>query len=322
MRKLILMLSIFILIALVGCSEKATEPSEPISSSDESTVSTSEEISAYETTSSNPVIEDSSNQEISSESQSGTLQTDTTTAEKPTDNTQTTSPIVHETQNPKPTETNPPAETQKPANSEISFSKLSVSYSGYNSAAEPTPYLKGKAIYDVLYSGVRAQVGDTLIFFVSTAPANATDSFTVSVSENLKYTVSGNTITIGVNGKGKYDIGIVSVSSRQNPSLSQTIRFTIDNAGNPLDDFANVLGNYIAVCGMRYCTVEKGYTTDNPSLSITNFDGAPAWDDKIAKSSDDWMARSLNLIDEYKRHSFKKVNFIITPTEIGFSASN
>lgn len=319
MRKLFSLLCLCAMLAMAGCSKDYSKPSEPISSSDESAVST---IEHSETTSSTPTIEDSSNQEIGSETEPTTSPVDTTPTAKPTDNAQVTKPVAPQTQNSQPSITTSPVETQKPADSKIAFSKISVTYSGYQSVAEPTPYLKGKAIYDILYSGSRAQVGDTLTFSVNTAPVNATDTIFVTVSDNLKYSVSGNTITVFVNGKGPYDIGTLSVSSAQNPSLTQTIRFTVDAAGNPLNDFANILNNYITVCGMSYGTVEKGYTTDDPSLSITKFDGAPAWDDKIVKSSDNWMAEALNLIDEYKRHSFKKVNFIITPTEIGFAASN
>lgn len=314
MRRLTLLLCLLILITLVGCSKEPSNSSEPISSSDVST--TKSETDSFPSSESNytPSTDksESSNQEIGPDTTSNTSKPTETTSSKPTQ-TQGTST--------KPSSTEPPAESQKDTVSEKAFSKLSFSYTGYESSNEPTPYLKEKPIYDILYSGSRAQVGDTLIFKIECAPADATDTVVISTSNNLSYSVSGNTLSITVNSSGAYSVGSLSVSSKLNPSLSKSYRFTVDSAGNPLDDFSSILSEYISYKGMIYCTIEKGYTTEDPTLSITNYSGAPAWDDMISRQTDDWMQKSLWLIDEYKKHSLGKVNFIISPTEIGFSAS-
>lgn len=315
MRRLILLLCLLILITLVGCSHEPSNSSEPISSSDVSTT-TQSETDSFPSSESNYTpstdITESSNQEIGSDTTSNTSKPTETTSSKPT---QTQVPST------KPSSTEPPAESQEDTVSEKAFSKLSFSYTGYESSNEPTPYLKEKPIYDILYSGSRAQVGDTLVFKIECSPADATDTVVISTSNNLSYKVSGNTLLITVNSSGAYSIGSLSVSSKLNPSLSKTFRFTVDSAGNPLDDFSSILSEYISYKGMTYCTVEKGYTTEDPSLSITQYSGAPAWDDMISRQSDNWMQKCLWLIDEYKKHSLGKVNFIISPTEIGFSAS-
>lgn len=314
MRRLILLLCLLILITLVDCSHEPSNSSEPISSSDVST--TQSETDSFPSSESNYTpstdITESSNQEIGPDTTLNTSKPTETTSSKPTQ-TQGTST--------KPSSTEPPAESQKDTVSEKAFSKLSFSYTGYESSNEPTPYLKEKPIYDILYSGSRAQVGDTLVFKIECSPANATDTVVISTSSNLSYKVSGNTLSITVNSSGAYSVGSLSVSSKLNPSLSKSFRFTVDSAGNPLDDFSSILSEYISYKGMTYCTVEKGYTTENPSLSITQYSGAPAWDDMISRQSDNWMQKCLWLIDEYKKHSLGKVNFIISPTEIGFSAS-
>ena len=315
MRRLILLLCLLILITLVGCSHEPSNSSEPISSSDVSTT-TQSETDSFPSSESNYTpstdITESSNQEIGPDTTSNTSKPTETTSSKPT---QTQVPST------KPSSTEPPAQSQEETVSEKAFSKLSFSYTGYKSSNEPTPYLKEKPIYDILYSGSRAQVGDTLVFKIECSPADATDTVVISTSSNLSYKVSGNTLSITVNSSGAYSVGSLSVSSKLNPSLSKSFRFTVDSACNPLDDFSSILSEYISYKGMTYCTVEKGYTTEDPSLSITGYSGAPAWDDMISLQSDNWMQKCLWLIDEYKKHSLGKVNFIISPTEIGFSAS-
>ena len=315
MRRLILLLCLLILITLVGCSHEPSNSSEPISSSDVSTT-TQSETDSFPSSESNYTpstdITESSNQEIGSDTTLNTSKPTETTSSKPT---QTQVPST------KPSSTEPPAESQEDTVSEKAFSKLSFSYTGYESSNESTPYLKEKPIYDILYSGSRAQVGDTLVFKIECSPADATDTVVISTSSNLSYKASGNILSITVNSSGAYSVGSLSVSSKLNPSLSKSFRFTVDSAGNPLDDFSSILSEYISYKGMTYCTVEKGYTTEDPSLSITQYSGAPAWDDMISRQSDNWMQKCLWLIDEYKKHSLGKVNFIISPTEIGFSAS-
>lgn len=313
MRKLISALCLLTLITLVGCSKEPSNSSEPISSSDVSKVQS--ETDSFPSSESNKTpstdITESSNQEIGSDTNS--------TTSKPTE---TTSMAPSQTQgtSTKPSSTEP-VKSQEDTVSEKAFSKLSLSYTGYESSNEPTPYLKERPIYDILYSGSRAQVGDTLIFKIDCVPADATDKIIVNTSDNLTYKVKGNTLLVTVNSSGAYGIGSLSVSSRLDPSLTKSNRFTIDKEGNPLNDFSTILSEYIAYKGMTYCTVENGYTTDDPSLSITKYSGAPAWDDMISRQSDNWMQKCLWLIDEYKKHSLGKVNFIISPTEIGFSAS-
>lgn len=315
MRKLIIVLCLLILITLVGCSKEPSNSSEPISSSGVSTTTQSETDSFPSSESINTPSSDKkepSNQEIGSDTTSNTSKPTETTSSKPTETQGTSS---------KSSSTESTTESQKETVSEKAFSKLSFSYTGYKSSNEPTPYLKEKPIYDILYSGSRAQVGDTLIFKIDCDPADATDTVVISKSDNLSYKISGNTLSITVNSSGAYSVGSLSVSSKLNPSLSKSFRFTIDSAGNPLNDFSSILSEYISYKGMDYCTVEKGYTTEDPSLSITKYSGAPAWDDMISRQSDNWMQKCLWLIDEYKKHSLGKVNFIISPTEIGFSAS-
>ena len=310
MRRLILLLCLLILITLVGCSKEPLNSSEPISSSCVSTTTQSETDSFPSSESINTPSSDKkepSNQEIGSDTTSNTSKPTETTSSKPTETQGTSS---------KPSSTESTTESQKETVSEKAFSKLSFSYTGYKSSNEPTPYLK-----DILYSGSRAQVGDTLIFKIDCDPADATDTVVIGTSDNLSYKISGNTLSITVNSSGAYSVGSLSVSSKLNPSLSKSFRFTIDSAGNPLNDFSSILSEYISYKGMEYCTVEKGYTTEDPSLSITKYSGAPAWDDMISRQSDNWMQKCLWLIDEYKKHSLGKVNFIISPTEIGFSAS-
>lgn len=314
MRKLISALCLLTLITLVGCSHEPSNSSEPISSSDVSKVQS--ETDSFPSSESNKTpsteITESSNQEIGSDTTSNTSKPTGTTSSKPTE-TQGTST--------KPSSTEPPAETQKDTMSEKAFSKLSLSYTGYKSSNEPTPYLKEKPIYDILYSGSRVQVGDTLFFKIECGPTDATDTIIVSTSNNLSYKITGNTLSITVNSSGAYSVGSLSVSSKLNPSITKSFRFTVDSAGNPLNDFSSILSEYISYKGLTYCTVEKGYTTEDPSLSFTKYNGAPTWDDMISRQSDNWMQKCLWLIDEYKKHSLGKVNFIISPTEIGFSAS-
>lgn len=314
MRKLFSVFCLLTLITSVGCSKEPSNLSEPITSSDASKFNcktdsfhSSESKDGYSIH-----INESSDQGIGS----NTVSNASETTEKPFSG----SSAAHDTSS-EPSFADAPAKVKEKATSEKAFSKLSFSYTGYESSNEPTPYLKGKPIYDILYSGSRAQVGDTLVFKIYCTPDDATDRIIVSTSDNLSYKVTGNILSVTVNSSGAYSIGSVSVSSKLNPSLTKAFRFTVDGSGNPLNDFSTVLSEYISYKGMTYCTVEKGYTASNTSLSITKYSGAPAWDDMISRQSDNWMQKCLWLIDEYKKQSLRKVNFIISPTEIGFSAS-
>jgi len=172
-----------------------------------------------------------------------------------------------------------------------------------------------------LYGGTRAQIGDKLIFTIKTTPENATDSLLINASENISYSISENSLSMLINSSGTYSIGTITIYSKQNPKLSKNIRISIDEKGNPFEDFSGFLSEYISFKGLNYCTVEKGYTSDNPSLSLTKYSEAPAWDDMISRQKDDWKQKCIWLIDEYSKLSFKNVFFMLTPTEIGFSAN-
>ena len=304
------LINILVLIfVLAGCANEALNSSEPISSSDDTTIISVTDSSDNSTISNYDNNTESSNQEFGSEA-SSTVSNPTKTYSSEISND--SSSYISSTES---TDTQSQNCSQKP------FNKLELRYENYYSSNEPSPYIKEKPIYDILYCGTRVQVGDTLTFTIDFAPADATDTFVINTSDNLNYKLSGNTLSITVNSSGAYSVGSLSVSSKVTPSLSVSYRFTVDNAGNPLNDFSSVLSEYISYKGMTYCTVEKGYTTDDPTLSITRYSGAPAWDDMILRSSNDWKQKCLWLIDEYSNRSFNNVFFILTSSEVGFSAN-
>ena len=208
-----------------------------------------------------------------------------------------------------------------PKQSEVSNNneakEIKLSFAEYVSGNEPLPYVKDKPIYSILYSGTRCQVNDTLVFKVSCSPADSIKTVKIENSDNLSCSLSGNTLTVKVKSKGQYDTGSVTVYSNK---ASDSIRLSIDAPGNPYNDINNLLCEYIRYKGLVNTTVENGYTASNPSLSITKFDGAPAWDDQIQKTESNWVSKCFWLIDQYAAKGFHKVNFIITGTSAGFSA--
>ena len=303
-----LLIPIFLIACvLIGCSNAPSNSSEPISSSDVSSVVS--EISPVDDSISSDIVE-SSNQEIGSDTPSSISNPAQTNSSSKTNKNNNDLPSSKEE-----------TDTKKDISNEITFTDIKITYAGYESSNEPTPYIKGKPIYDVLYGGTRAQIGDKLIFTVKTTPENATDSLLIDTSENISYSISENSLSMLINSSGTYSIGTITIYSKQNPKLSKNVRISIDEKGNPFEDFSGFLSEYISFKGLNYCTVEKGYTSDNPSLSLTKYSEPPAWDDMISRQKDDWKQKCIWLIDEYSKLSFKNVFFMLTPTEIGFSAN-
>lgn len=215
--------------------------------------------------------------------------------------------------------------TQTPEPQQIAATGISISYSSLKSVNEPSPYIKGTPIYGVLYSGSRAQVGDTLVFKLTVSPSNHTDTVFIESSSNISCNISGNTLTVNVKSAGENDTGMITVYASKGAgsrvSAKATVSFAIDRGGNPYNDLPTLLSEYIRLKGMEFAVCPNGYTTADPTLSITGFAGAPAWDDQILKSESNWISRCFWLIDQYANRSFRIVNFIITETSVGFSAS-
>ncbi len=321
------------LCVLAACSNQSNNGALNSSTINPSFSTTSDVTSSDDENSSVPDITTSAS--TTEESSTGTSTPETTessapeTSERPTP--ETSNPPITEppTTNPpetkppvtKPPETTPP-ETEPPA---VAAQKITATLSAYTSANEPTPYLKGKAIYQILYGGERAQIGDTLKFNLTVEPANHTDTISVTVTGNISYSLLGNTLTVSVNSFGDIGSGRVTVyvcdSKTGAIHTSTKISFAIDVAGNPYDNPSSIFSSYIRALGMSYTTVSEGYTTADPSLSFTQFAGAPAWDDQILKSESNWLNRCFWLLEKYADSGFKKVNFIETSTSFGFSAS-
>ena len=330
-----------ILCVLAACNSQSNNPSPSTSSVTPTTSSTSDVTTSRDENSSAP--DSTSTADSTGESSTGTSTSETTgpstpnTSNPTTDKTPETSyPPTTDPPVTNPPETNPP-NTEPPVTeppvteppvvkpSNITANKISVALSAYSSANEPSPYLKGKAIYQILYGGERAQVGDTLTFNLIIEPANHTDTISVTVTDNITYTLVGNTLTVSVNSIGDIGSGRITIYACD-PSngaihTSSKISFAIDSAGNPYDNLTGILSSYIRVLGMNYTSVSEGYTAKDPSLSFTQFEGAPAWDDQILKSESDWIKRCFWLLEKYANAGFKKVNFIETSTSFGFSAS-
>lgn len=216
---------------------------------------------------------------------------------------------------------------RKPSNADttekLPISSLTLKLFSYSSANEPKPFVKSEPIYQVLYSGSRAQINDTLEFLLEIFPADYSGKIQVDASDNLDYSLSGNKLTVKVKSNGNYSAGNITVyglSDENKIQASKKLSFVIDASGNPFDNIAAVFGDYIRLKGMEYCFVENGYTKSDPSLSITKYKDAPSWDDCIYKSNADWIKQSFDLLDEYAGRSFKKVNFIVTNQSVGFCA--
>lgn len=216
---------------------------------------------------------------------------------------------------------------RKPSNADttekLPISSLTLKLFSYSSANEPKPFVKSEPIYQVLYSGSRTQINDTLEFLLEISPADYSGKIQVDASDNLDFSLSGNKLTVKVISAGSYSAGNITVyglSGDNKIQASQKFSFVIDASGNPFDNIAAVFGDYIRMKGMEYCFVENGYTKSDPSLSITKYKDAPSWDDCIYKSNAYWIKQSFDLLDEYASRSFKKVNFIVTNQSVGFCA--
>lgn len=333
---------ILLICFLAACNDNVIDPSVSgeipsvsTTSSPETSVpttDTSSNTSGPDTTvgtepSTEPPIETTTPPETTEPPQTSTPPETTTppVTEPPVTEPPVTNPPVTEPPTTEPSVTEPPVtEPPKPPTS-IHATSVQITLSSYTSANEPTPYVKGKPIYSVLYNGERAQVGDTLTFTLAVSPANHTDTVVVSVTDNLSYVLSGNTLKVKVNSISDLGSGRITVYVQDpaNGAISATTRttFAIDKGGNPFDSLSGIFSSYIRSLGMSYTTVAQGYTTSDPSLSFTSFAGAPAWDDQILKSETDWLARCFWLLDKYHEAGFTKVNFIETNTSLGFSAS-
>lgn len=343
MKKLftIVLCCCLILCVLAACNSQSNNPSLSTSTATPTTSSTSEvtksedeNFTVPDNTTATPSTEESSTGTSTPETtEPSTPETSTPTTNKTPETTTppVTGPSQTDPPTTKPSETTPP-NTEPPVTeepvvkpSDIAANKISASLSSYTSANEPTPYLKGKAIYQILYGGERAQVGDKLTFNLSIEPANHTDTISVTVTDNITYSLVGNTLTVSVNSVGDIGSGRITIYACDPNNgaihVSSKITFAIDAAGNPYDNLTSVLSSYIRVLGMNYTSVSEGYTAKDPSLSFTQFEGAPAWDDQILKSESNWINRCFWLLEKYADAGFKKVNFIETSTSFGFSAS-
>lgn len=331
---LILISALFI--SLFGCSESRSESenfesaSEPVTASvsetdstEEGKTSTSETLTSNEATSTSEA-EDTTSPEIDSNQTSAASTektTDTTSSEEHKNPVQ--NPVIEPTLDDHPTTDQPiPVVPNKPK--EVHASSVSLSFCGYESKNERTPYIKSSPIYEILYSGDRVQVGDTLKFTINSSPNDHSDRICIEVSDGLEYSLSGNTLSVTVKSDDNCGAGRIAVSAlAENGNISASAKhaFSIDPSCDPYTDMSGILADYIRCQGMSFTSFEMGYTASDPSKSITNYSGAPAWDDMLEKSTSDWISRCFWLIDQYKMAGYNKVNFIITETSIGFSAS-
>ena len=341
-RVLTVCLLIFCLLGSVGCnrnpeeispkSKPETEITEPSGDTAGTDTSAVPETEPSDTTSSDTSVEETEPSETSGkvtekpENPTEQPQEIQKTEEKQTEKTNppSTEKPTPEASKPetKKTEESKPAEPESPK--QVNAKTISVSYSGYQTSNEPKPYVKGTPIYGILYSGTRAQVGDKISFSLSVSPSNHTDNVVIEASKGLSYTLSGSKLTVSVDSDANYGAGnftVYALDSDGRISASAQFNFAVDKSGNPFSDLASVLSGYITAKKMNYTSFSAGYTTENPSLSITGYAGAPAWDDMIDLSDKNHIERCLWLIDQYKAKGFAKVNFIITETSVGFCAA-
>lgn len=248
------------------------------------------------------------------------------TTEPDTSTPPVTTPPITEPDTSDPPVTNPPeTEPSEPKPTYVPSSSVSAKLVSYSSDHEAKPYMKGDAIYSILYKGSRAQVGDTLVYELSVLPTNHDDTVFLSATENLSCTLSGSRLTVKVLRNNNISTGRITIytakDDRSPVSASFKISFVIDEAGDPYGDMLTVISQYVTVKGMICTDIDKGYTYSDPSSSITGYEGAPAWDDQILKSYADWKEKCLWLIDEYAKRGFTKVSFIETSAAFGFSAA-
>ena len=321
-KYLVLILCLVFTVLLSGCSNKGSslDTSEPPSTTSNITTSVTDNSTSDSTTEPDDTA---SNTIGASEPSDSSTPAETGKQPQQSGTGSTQSPSVSTTP---PTTSTEPSETTTTEPAElIHIDSISVSLTGYNSTNESKPYIKSKPIYQVLYNGSRAQVGDTLTFNVAISPTNNNGKITVESSDNISATLTGNTLSVKVNGAGQYGTGLVTIygldPDGRKIDAERTVNLVIDKAENPFNNLSTILSNYIRVKNIEYTTVLNGYTKDDPTLSITAYPGAPAWDDCIYKSESNYIARCFWLIDEYASRGFKKINFIITGEQIGFAAS-
>lgn len=248
------------------------------------------------------------------------------TTEPDTSTPPVTTPPTTEPDTSDPPVTNPPeTEPSDPKPTYVPSSSVSAKLVSYSSNHEAKPYIKGDAIYSILYKGSRAQVGDTLVYELSVLPADHGDTVFLSATDNLSCTLSGSCLTVKVLRNNDISTGRITIytakDDRSPVSTSVKISFVIDEGGDPYEDMLTVISQYVAVKGMVCTDIGKGYTYSDPSSSITGYEGAPAWDDQILKSDSVWKEKCLWLIDEYAKRGFTKVSFIETSSAFGFSAA-
>lgn len=248
------------------------------------------------------------------------------TTEPDTSTPPVTTPPITEPDTSDPPVTNPPeTKPSVPKPTYTPSSSVSAKLVSYSSDNEAKPYMKGDAIYSILYKGSRAQVGDTLVYELSILPANHGDTVFLSATDNLSCTLSGSRLTVKVLRNNDISTGRITVytakDDRSPASASVKISFVIDESGDPYGDMVTVISQYVTVKDMACTDIDKGYTYADPSSSITGYEGAPAWDDQILKSDFDWKEKCLWLIDEYAKRGFTKVSFIETSSAFGFSAA-
>lgn len=334
----VLLVILLCLSILVSCSKPLVNGN--LSDSSESSGITSSSTAATSTQTPSETESDNGGETSSQTPTTGT-QTDVPETSSPVtippNTSETTGPSTESTS--KPIETDPPVTstttppvtttpTTTPSTDEPAYipsAKLTVSFHSYASVNEPRPYLKGEAIYSILYGGSRAQVGDTLVFNLAVSPVDHGDMILVSATDNLSCTISSNRLTVTVNSMNDISTGRITIytakDDRSPINASVKISFVIDDAKDPYEDMFSLIGHYITAKGMSNTDVAHGYTTEDPSLSITGFEGAPAWDDQILKTEPDWKKKCLWLIDQYAAFGFTKVSFIEATTSFGFSAS-
>lgn len=318
-KHLVFILCFFLL--LCGCSKKDNRSDTPGSQNTTSNITTPDTDSFSSDSTTEPSVTTSTTTDKSEPSNSSVPtesgkqpQSDTSAAQMPSSSTSlpTTSTAPDETATTNPGEL-------------IHIKSISVSLSGYNSTNESKPYIKSNPIYQVIYNGSRAQVGDTLTFNVSISPVSNNGKISIESSENISATLSGNTLSVKINGTGQYGSGLVTIygldPEGRKIDAESTVNLVIDKSENPFNNLSTILSDYIRAKNMEYTTVLNGYTKDDPALSITAYPGAPAWDDCIYKSDSNYISRCFWLIDEYASLGFKKINFIITGEQIGFAAS-
>ena len=338
-KHLIILLALLMAMLLfTSCSRTNTDASldSNTSTSIQQTVSNSEDTPGSTETPDTTVSGTEETSTPTDESTTGTTVppvTDPPTTTKPpvttepdTSSPPVTTPPVTDPNTSAPPVTEPPAtEPSVPKPTYVPSVSLSVKFVSYSSGNEAVPYLKGDAIYSILYKGSRAQVGDTLVYEISVLPADHGDIILFSATDNLSCTLSGSRLTVKVIRNNDIATGRITVytakDDRSAVSASVKISFVIDEPGDPYEKMSKIVDHYISAKGMVSTDLDKGYTYLDPSSSITGFEGSPAWGDQILKSDPDWKAKCLWLIDEYAKRGFTKVSFIETSAAFGFSAA-